>query len=207
MKDFSDEEIAAYSSRTIIKRNLIYVWAIDRETGETREFGFWDGTGDATLDCLDGVAAAVVARDFSARGALLQVGSIPQTNDLTVQSVQVTLSQLNADVTNALRGYDLRQAEIQIYRAVFNPENPRAMVAPARCRFAGFINGAPTVQPPVGGQAAVTLECVSCSRELTTANTDLRSDESQQRRATGDRLFQYVAATGSVDVFWGQNHT
>jgi hypothetical protein len=99
----------------------------------------------------------------------------------------------------------MRNAPIQIYRALFNTADPRAIVAPARCRLVGFVNTSTISTPAENGSAAVTLECVGCVRELTRTNTDLRSDESQQRRVADDRFFRHVAATGQVQVFWGQN--
>lgn len=205
MKDFEEEEIAAYEGRIVIPRRLVYLWARDRTTGDLHELGFSNVTGNVTLPVRDGLTQEIVERNFTSRGALVSIGDIAMTGDISVRSVDVTLSQLNEDVTNAFRGYDLRNAEVQIYRALFDVANPREIVKPARCRFAGFINTSPLVTPAEGGMASLTLNCVDCTRELTNTNSDLRSDESQQRRAAGDRFFQYAPATGQVKVFWGQN--
>jgi len=205
MKDFTAEELAAYESRSIIFRGLVYVWARDRATGAQKPFGFWTGTGNRSIQVRDGLTQEVVARNFTSRGALVAIGDIPAAADLSIRQVAVTLSQLNADVESALRGYDMRGAPIQIYRALFSIANPRALVAPARCRFAGFVNTSPITTPARGGQATAVLNCVSLARQLTNTNADLRSDESQQRRHAGDRFFRWVAATGQVPVSWGTN--
>lgn len=207
MKDFSDPEIAGYSNRTIIRRNLIFVQPRDRSSGTLQDFGFWNGTGNVSLDVVDGITLATVSRDFVGRGAMLTVGDIALSDKLDVTAVAVTLSQLEADVESAIRTYDMRMAQIQIYRALFDTANPRALIAPARCRFAGYVNTAPIMTPPEGGQAAVTLNCTGCTNELTRVNTDLRSDESQQRRSPGDGFFRYVAATGKVQCFWGEKQS
>lgn len=204
MKDFTDPEIAGYSNRSIIRRNLIFVQPRDRSSGGLQDFGFWNGTGDVSLDVVDGITADTTTRDFIGRGAVLTLGDITLSDKLDVTSVQVLLSQLESDVESAIRTYDMRQAPVQIYRALFDTANPRALIAPARCRFAGYVDTAPLMTPAVGGQAAVTLNCVGCTRELTRTNSDLRSDESQQRRSPGDGFFRYVAATGQVQLFWGE---
>jgi hypothetical protein len=205
VRTFTTAEAAGYAKRTLIPRSLIYVQPKDRTTGDLVDFGFWNGTGDVTLTVTDGLTQSDVDRDFTSRGAVLSVGDVTLSDNLNVNSVQVSLSQLNSDAEDALRGYDMRNAPIQIYRALFDIANPRAQVAPARCRFVGFVNTAPIGTPAEGGQASTTLNCVGCTRELTRSNTDLRSDESQQRRTSGDRFFRWVAATGQVQVFWGQN--
>lgn len=205
MRSFTTAEANGYAARTLIPRTLIFVQPKDRLTGDLVNFGFWDGTGDVTLTVTDGLSQTDEDRDFTSRGAVLAVGDITLSDNLNVGSVQVSLSQLNSDVEDALRGYDMRNAPIQIYRALFGIANPRALVAPARCRFVGFVNTAPISTGAIGSQAATTMTCVGCTRELTRSNTDLRSDESQQRRQSGDRFFRWVAATGQVQVFWGQS--
>ena len=203
MRDFTAEELAGYSARTINARDLIYVQPRDFLTHSIVHFGFWNGRGDVTLAVTEGITAETVNRDFTASGAVLKVEDIPVSDNLQVVAATVTLSQLNADVENAVRAFDMRNAPIQIYRALFSSANPRLLLAPARCRFAGFVNAAPIATPAVGGEAAVTLTCTGCTNELTRTNTDLRSDESQQRRSPGDAFFKYVAATGQIQVFWG----
>lgn len=205
MRDLTSEELAAYAARTIITRDLIFVTPKDFSTGDLTNFGFWNGTGDVSLDVIDGITQVTTTRNFTARGAVLDVADIQITDSLQAVSATVTLSQLNSDVENAIRGYDMRGAPIQIYRALFDTANPRALVKPARCRYAGFVNTAPMATPPIGGAAALTLNCVGCTVELTRSNTDLRSDESQQRRYAGDRFFRWVGVTGQVKIFWGQN--
>jgi hypothetical protein len=205
MKEFTADELAAYQSRATISRDLIFIQCKDRSTGALHDFGFWNGTGDIALDVLDGITAVIQTRDFIGRGAVLQVGDVSRVDSLDVMSLDIVLSQLESDVENAARAYDMRNAPIQVYRALFSTANPRAQVAPARCRFAGFINTAPLVTPPEGGKASLSLNCVGCTRELTRTNTDLRSDESQQRRSPGDDFFKYVAVTGQVQVFWGED--
>lgn len=205
MKDFSAEEIAAYEDRSIIVRSLVWCQPKDRDTGELQDVGFSTVTGSNALEVRDGLTQEVVTRNFTSRGALVGIGDIAAAADLSIRQVTVTLSQLNSDVENALRGYDMRGAPIQIYRALFSKANPRALVAPARCRFVGFVNTAPIVTPAKGGQAVATLNCVSIARQLTNTNSELRSDESQQRRQSGDRFFRWVGATGQVPISWGTN--
>jgi hypothetical protein len=205
MRDFTTAEQNAYLNRTILARDLVYFTAKDFSTGDDISFGFWNGIGAVALDVVDGITATTVSRNFSSKGAVLAVEDIPVSDKLDVTAVAVTLSQLNADVENALRGYDMRNAPIQIYRALFDTAAQRSLVAPARCRFAGFVNTCPITTPKIGGAAQAVLNCVGNVNELTRQNVDTRSDESQQRRASGDRFFQYVGVTGQIQVWWGQD--
>jgi hypothetical protein len=207
VKDFSTAEIDAYAARAILVRALVWVQPRDFETGDLVEFGFSTVTGDNALEVYDGLTQQIVQRNFTSRGAVLTIDNITQVADLTIRQAAVSLSQLNADVADALRGYDMRGAPIQIYRALFDMADPRAMVAPARCRFVGFVNTAPVTTPASGGSASLVLNCVSFTRQLTNTNTALRSDDNQQLRAPGDRFFQWVAATGQVPIAWGTNTT
>jgi hypothetical protein len=50
----------------------------------------------------------------------------------------------------------------------------------------------------------VTLKCVSTTRELTRANPDVRSHESQQARHAGDDFARDVGVVGDWELFWGQ---
>jgi hypothetical protein len=205
VKSLTNPETNAYAARSLIARSLIYVIAKNRSTGAAVEFGFWNGSFDATIDVIDGLTQDTEARSFVSKGAVLDVGDITLSDSLNVGAVHVSLSQLNASVESAIRTYDIRNAPIQIYRALFSVSSPSELIAPARCRFVGYVNTAPISTPPVGGQASVSLNCVSSVRELTRTNKELRSDEGQQRRHSGDRFFKYVAATGIVQLFWGQN--
>jgi hypothetical protein len=205
VKTFTAAELVAYGSRQIVSRNLIYVVPKDRSTGVAQEFGFWDGIDDVTIDVRDGLTASVVPRNFSSKGAVLTIGDISLSDTLNVSSLQVSLSNLNANVESAIRTYDMRNAPIQIYRALFNTDSPSTLVDYPRCRFVGYVDTLSINQPAVGGEASAVLNCVSCTRELTRKNAELRSDESQQRRHSGDRFFQYTGATGQVQVFWGQS--
>lgn len=205
MKNLSVAEIAAYQDRKFIARSMIYVVSKNRATSASVDFGFWNGLEDITANVLDGLTLLSTSRDFNSKGAVLSIGDISLSDTLNVSSVQVTLSNLNATVEAAIRTYDMRNAPIQIYRALFDPDDPTSMVDDARCRFVGFVDTVSITTPAEGGQAAAVLNCVSCTRELTRTNAELRSDESQQRRQPGDRFFRYAGATGQVQVFWGQN--
>jgi len=205
VKTFSAAEIAAYSSRQIISRNLIYVVPKDRSTGAPQEFGFWDGIDDVTMDVRDGLTGSIVPRNFSSKGAVLTIGDISLSDTLNVAAMQISLSNLNANVEAAIRTYEMRNAPIQVYRALFNTDSPSTLVDYPRCRFVGYVDTLSINQPAAGGEASAVLNCVSCTRELTRRNTELRSHESQQRRHSGDAFFKYAGATGQVQVFWGQS--
>jgi hypothetical protein len=103
-----------------------------------------------------------------------------------------------------VRANDVRGAAIEIYRGLFNPAT-MAMVASAKSRFLGVIDGAPIVTPAEGGEGSVTLRCVSTTRELTLTNPEVRSHASQLARTNGeDDFYIDTAVVGEWDIAWGQ---
>lgn len=204
MRDISVEEQAARAERVVIPRSLVYIWAKNRDTGAEEEMGFWNGVGNYDFQVYDGLTGSTETRTFTGCGSLLSVDNIQLAMDLSVRTVNVGLSQIDENVAQAIRGYDARNARIEIYCGLLNIENQQELVAPARARFVGFVDQAVIATPAEGGTGSITLSCVSCTRELTRVNSDVRSDESQQRRYAGDRFFKDVGVTGQIEVFWGQ---
>ena len=112
-------------------------------------------------------------------------------------------SQLDDRINDLLRTYDIRQARVEIYRGHFNAET-MVMGAPAEPRFVGFVDGAPVETPTENAEGSIKIKCVSSAQELTRANPDMRSDESQQARAPGDDFYKDVTSVGDLVIFWGR---
>jgi hypothetical protein len=207
MRDLDLAEIAAIQAGTVVARNLVWLTAITRDTGEPVDIGFWDGGFDATLSVKDGRSGNVVERLFYGGPELLDIDSIPLTSDISIRNVDIRLSQIASSVQLFVRGYDVRSAPIQIYRGYFD-QDTRELVAPAKARFIGYVDQAPIETPAEGQEGSCTLRCVSTTRELTRTSPEVRSHESQLVRSGGtDAFYKDVATVGDWDIAWGVNRT
>lgn len=203
MRTLDANIVAALAAGRLVRRNMIWVTAKERDTGNPHSRGFWGDVETVDIPVVDGLTGATATRTFEAAGGLIEIGAVPLTSDLSIRSVDVVVSPLNDAADQYVRGYDLRMAPIQIYRAIFDPDT-HELVADADARFVGFVETAPVETPEEGGEARVTLNCVSHAVELTRSNPDVRSDESQKRRS-GDRIFQYVGTMAQRTIYWGDN--
>lgn len=203
MRSMDAAEIAATEAALVSARVFAWIVARDRDTGDPVEYGFWTGFGTVSVDVVDAVTGATETRSFVGSGALLTVGSIRLSADIAVRTVDVDVSPIHPTVETMLRGSDVRNAPIQIYRGYLDPDS-RALVAAPKARFVGTVDGAPITVPAEGGESSSRLRCVSTTRELTRTNPDVRSHESQQARHAGDDFYIDVAVVGDWDLSWGQ---
>lgn len=190
-------------ARTLVTRDFMRITGRVRATGAPITEGFWSDVGDVNAQVVDADTGVVVSYDFSGVGALIAIDPIPMVSNLTVQTVTIHFSQLDDRINELVRLFDINQARVEIYRGEFNPETMR-MVEPATPRFVGFVDGAPIETPIEGAEGSVQLQCVSAAQELTRANPDTRSHESQVLRSPGDAFFQDVTTIGSLVIFWGR---
>jgi hypothetical protein len=205
MRDLDAAEIAAIQARTVVARSLVWITAIDRDTGAPVAQGFWNEVRDLPMPVKDGRTGAIVSRDFRGIGEALKVGSIPLTSNITIRSVDIELPQIDEIVQLLVRGYDVRGAPLQIYRGYFDPAT-RVLVAPAKARFVGYVDGAQITTPKEGEEGSVTLRCVSTTRELTRVNPEVRSHESQLARSGGaDDFYKDTGVVPEWVIAWGQS--
>ena len=194
---------AALDAQSLVTRDFMRITARDRVTGEPVSEAFWSGHRAVTAQVLDPQTGVAVSHQFFGAGDLISIDAIPGVSNLTIHRIGIVFNHISDRVDELLRKYDVKQAPIEIYRGVFNPDTME-MVAPAEPRFVGFIDDAPQEVPAEGQVGAVKMECVSNSQELTRKNTDTRSHESQQVRAPGDDFYKDTAAAGDKVIFWGR---
>jgi hypothetical protein len=185
-------------------RDFLWVTARSRSDGSAQSFGAWSDVGDITASVIDPLTGGSVSRSWTGTGTLISVSDIPLVQGITVQQITVTLSQVNDAVNDFVRTYDCKQASIQIFRGKFDPDT-HELVAPAVCRFSGFIDSAPITTPAEGQDGSVTFTCTSNTQELTRSNSDTASDASQRLRSGTDNFLQDVAIVGNWQIFWGRN--
>jgi hypothetical protein len=206
VRDISVGNYTALQDRRLVARDFIWFVVRDRSSGAAVTDGYWSDIGDIVAQYVDPDTGGTGSRTWSGAGSLIQISDIPLVSNITVQNITVTLSQVADRVNNLVRGYDCKQGRVEIYRGLFDPVS-RVMVAPAAPRFVGFIDEAPITTPKEGESGDVTLTCTSNTVELTRANTDTRSDASQQLRRATDNFFTDVAVVGSWQQFWGRATT
>jgi len=196
-------ETSALGARKVRARNLVWITAKDRITLIPSSIGFWSDVGTVSMQVRDALTGLAIARTFVGAGALLGIDDIVLSSQLAVQEITLTLSQIDANVAETVRGYDPRLGPIQIYRGLFNPDTHN-LVAPARCRFVGFIDAIDIVDPKDKQAGSITVRAVSQLREMTRSNPAMGSDEDQKARFAGDRFFKFAGAVQDWEVAWGQ---
>ncbi|HEV7284027.1 MAG TPA: hypothetical protein VGN75_04150 [Kaistia sp.] len=203
MRSLDPAEITAIAARTVVARDFIVITVKDRITGNASPVGFWSDAGAFSCLVKNGRTGLVEAQAFVG-GALVSIGDIPLISDISVRTVEVVLSGIDASVIDATKTYDARNAPITIYRGYLNPDTLE-LVAPAKSRFIGFIDEAPVVTPAEGGASTVTLSCASHTRELTRKNPDVRSHESQILRKADDDFYHDTSVVADWELFWGKD--
>ncbi len=186
----------------IAPRNFVYIKAKNRTTGAIEEVGFWNGLETVDVPVIRPSDGAWINRTYHGGGSLLHIPSIPAGMALEVRTLRLTFSRLAEAVINAVRGYDTKLAPIEIHRGFLDPNTMR-LVAPAICRFDGFVNHAPIKVPEAGGEGSIEIECVPYSRMLTRTNGAKFSDEMLKKRS-GDRFGRYLDVAGRWRASWGE---
>ena len=198
----SAENQAALEARQLVARDFLWIIARARGTGLPVTDGMWSDVGNVTASIVHPDTGAVVSRNWYGSGTLVQISDIPLVSNLSVQTVTLQLSQVHERVEQLVRDYDCKQARVEIYRGLFNPST-RAMVAPAECRFVGFVDTIQITTPSENEEGSVTLSCVSHTQEMTRSNPDTRSNGSQILRHATDNFYQDTSTAGEWEVFWG----
>ncbi|MDX3929258.1 MAG: hypothetical protein QHC90_26085 [Shinella sp.] len=202
MRQLSPANQAALADRRLVPGDFLWITARTYDTGTPFAYGFWSGVGNITVPVLDPDSGSAVNRNFEGSGSLIQVGDIPLVSNISVRNATITLSQIDEGVASVVRGYDLKQARVEIYRGLFSPETRRP-VDTAFCRFVGFVDDVEITTPSEGEAGSIVLTCASHTQEMTRSNPDTRSDESQKRRAAGDNFYQDTTTVGEWEFFWG----
>lgn len=203
MRDLDSAVLAAIAKGTVIAREFVWLTVKDRDTGDPHTRGFWTGTANITADVVDGLTGLSVSRAFLGGGLLISVGAVPLVADISVRSVDVTLSQIADETQELVREYDARLAPLQIYRGYLDTDT-RSLVAAPRARFVGFVDEMAIATPAEGGEGGITLTCVSVTRELTRASTAVRSHEDLIARHPGDLFRRDANVVGKWDLAWGR---
>lgn len=202
MRNISAANQAALEARQLVARDFLWLIVRDRITGAPVTDGVWSDVGNISAAVIHPDTGLPVTRDWYGSGTLVQIDDIPLVNNLSVQNVNVRLSQINDHAEELVRKYDCRQARVEIYRGLFDPDS-RKMVAPAECRFIGFVDNIKIVTPSENEEGGTMLVCASHTQEMTRSNPETRSNETQILRDANDRFYMDAATVQEWEVFWG----
>lgn len=202
-RELSAANLAALEAGTLVARDFLWFVARDRDTGDPVTDGMWSDVGNVSAEVLDPDTGVADEREFFGSGTLVQVDDVPLVSNLTVQNITIRLSQVENRVEQLVRDYDVRQARVEFYRGLFDP-NTRSLVDPAFCLFVGFVDKVEINTGAEDEEGGVVLTCVSHTQELTRYNPDTRSDTSQKLRSATDNFFADASVVGNWEHFWGK---
>lgn len=175
----------------------IWITARDMETNAPYPVGYWTGDDAATI-LIDGQSRA-----YYGAGAALEISPITYQLGAVVQTQSVSLGPLAPEVRQVLRGYDTRQAPVEIHLITLDDlDRPSA----SDLAFRGVIDSFEIVDGPIDDFGNSTVVCqaemVSVARMLTRTLTLKQSDASQKLRNANDAFRQYADVAGEVRVTW-----
>lgn len=202
MRNISSANLAALQARALVARDFLWLEVRNRATGAKVTDGMWSDVGNVSASVIHPDTGLTVTRDWYGSGTLVAIDDIPLVSNLSVQNVSIRLSQVDAHVEQLVRLYDCKQGRVEVYRGLFDPDT-RQMVAPAECRFVGFIDTIEIKTPTENEDGAVTLTCASHTQEMTRSNPDTRSHATQVLRSATDNFYQDTSTAGEWEIFWG----
>lgn len=177
----------------------VYCWEFG---GDPASFFFWDGLDTVDQDVVDPDSGSPESRTFEGSGALLGVGKIASTADLTIRRTEIRFSPLAASVASMVFGHRIRGAVIEIHRATLDVGS-KLPVDPPPPAFVGFIDGAPDPRARAGEETELVIRAVSDTRRLTVSNPAKFDDSSVQARAEGDAFGLYAGVVGHWNIIVG----
>src|SRR3990167_7195934 len=95
MRTIDATTATALAANALVARNLFQITAIDISDLSTHISYFWNDVGSITTTVLDGITGASSSHTYVGSGSLITVDDIPLTNDISVRTINLTLSQTN----------------------------------------------------------------------------------------------------------------
>lgn len=202
-RNISEATQALLEANALEPRDFMTIYARRRSDGEVVSDSMWSDVGDVSANVINPDTGLPETRDFYGSGNLVKISDIPLVSNLSVQNVNIELSHLASNAEELIRGYDVRQAVVQIFRGLFQPGEGR-MVEPAFPRWVGFVDSVEVVTPSENSEGSNNLTCASHTQEVTRANTATRSGASQKQINANDTFYDDAASTPEWKIWWGQ---
>lgn len=204
MKDAESAFVSALTDATtkgLVVRRFLTCTVKDRDTGDPVELCYWTGDRSLEIDVISGATGEAETRTFFG-GVNLTIGNIPRTADLTIQTIDITMSGVAPACQALVRTYDARLAKTELHIGLFDPRT-RLPVADPGIEFLGEIDEAPIETGAAGGESTIQLKIRSDAISmLTRTNPRKRSYEGQKRRSN-DQFGKYANSVKTWQVPWG----
>ena len=202
MRIYDAPTLAAIALNEVAPRQFITFFARDRGTNAIVQDSYWSDVGVLTANVIDPATGSTVSRTYASGGNLIGLTPISSVVGLTVQTINVQLSQVSANIDNLIRTYDIRQSRIEIHTGLMNINTYR-LISPATPIFVGYVDSIELTTPKEGEYGGAMLSCVSQTQEMTRKNSATASDADQKLRNPTDTFFKHAATVGSWQVKWG----
>lgn len=187
-------------SGAVIPRWMVWIEAMNEQTGQREAAGFWSGADDVEIE-VEGET-----RKYSAVGAMLKLPALTYEAGTNVQSQNLSFSMLSDEIERAVRQYSLRLAPVEIHLLLHDPMTWE--ISGIARAFKGTVEGA-TVKDGAksagGSPSTLEMKVVSSSRRGTKTIAAKKSHASQKLRLATDLGRQYADMAGAkIHVAWGE---
>ncbi|MGE4267183.1 MAG: hypothetical protein AB7F25_07090 [Deferribacterales bacterium] len=182
---YSNESLAIISTG---KFKAFYAARLDFKDGVTR---IHTDTGDIVIN----------GETYNGIGNFGSVADTSESVDSkSALSVELTLSGLNADIINEANVKGCRGREGKLFLVVVDENGNYA----ADIIMSGRMDAAQTKLGKDDSENSIVIPLVDRMAEWENAGTKRVTDESQQARNNGDRIFYAVGQMASWPIYWGQ---
>ena len=137
---------------------------------------------------------------YNPTGHFLSFSDIVESNQLTIETVTVSLSGVDQTYTNLLLSEDYIDREVKIFKAFLNDSN--ALVADPIQVFAGRISDAVVTEDNNSNTASISITCSSQFVDFDKTNGRYTNLESQQTFFSDDTGLRYSSVI-LKDITWG----
>lgn len=197
MPDLQQAQLDHLAERTATyAQTFLWLSGRNRSTGATETLGLWTGDDHQSF-AIDGAT-----RLYYGAGTIINVAPVRAGVGLKVQHHRITLPPVLPEVRAALRGYEMRQAGVEVHVWPFNAAG--RPIGEARRMIKGTLAEAPESLGPAGGENKTTLLIASAARRLTFALPLVKSNAALQERDATDKGREYSDVAGQWDVPWGE---
>lgn len=197
MPDIEPIQQADLAKRTATNAQaFLWLSGKNRSTGAVETLGLWTGD-DHQQFTISGAS-----RLYYGAGTIISVAPVRAGVGLKVQHHRITLPPVVPEVREALRGYEMRQAGVELHVWPFDAAG--RPIGNARRMVKGTLAEAPESLGADGGESKITLVVASAARRLTFALPLVKSNAALKERDATDRGREYSDVAGEWTVPWGE---
>lgn len=191
-------EITTYLAQNagVTIRQLLWVIARNRNTGDYEEIGLWSGE-DHVQFIINGQN-----RTYYGSGQFINFGELTLESTLNVRKMSAKVSAISPEMEVVLRQYDPKMAITQLHLAMYSPISNN-LIAPPLLIHKGWIDRFVVKTPALKQQGEGGLDMMGHTRIMTRTLPTKRSHETQIKRASNDTFYKDVTVTGQVSTPWG----